>query len=282
MSVQGIIFDIKEFSVHDGPGPRTTVFLKGCPLRCRWCHNPEGLLPAPQLMVRENHCTHCGRCRTPCSHPDCQPFGRCLHACPRGLIHVAGRTVDSDELAKELLRAQDFFDSCGGGITVSGGEPLMQPEFLCALLDALHGVHRCVETSGYASEAAFAAVRARTELLIMDIKLADPAQHRRWTGVDNAPVLRNLAQLQSDGRPFIIRTPLIPGVCDTADHLRAIAALLRSVPGFVRWELLPYNTLAGAKYPMVGKTPPEFSASSADPTALRQFCAQLPFPAAVL
>lgn len=258
MSVKGVIFDIKEMAVHDGPGPRTTVFFKGCPLRCRWCHNPEGLSFKPQLMVRESQCVHCGRCFAPCNHADCQPYGRCLHTCPKGLVSVAGTEIDSDTLAARLLRSRDFWSLCGGGVTISGGEPLGQPQFLFALLDALQGVHRCVETSGFASESVFAEMCARTELVIMDIKLVDPQQHMQWTGCSNEPILRNLEQLRQNGHPCIIRTPLVPHITDTEANLTAIAQLLRTVPGLQRAELLPYNHLAGAKYAMVGLTPPDF------------------------
>ena len=273
MSERGIIFDIKEMAVHDGPGPRTTVFLKGCPLRCKWCHNPEGLSFQPQLMVRESQCVHCGRCFLPCKHPDCQPYGRCLHACPKGLVSVSGTTVDSDALATRLLRSRDFWEMCGGGVTVSGGEPLAQPRFLLALLDALSGVHRCVETSGYAQTDVFSAVCARTELIIMDIKLADPLQHLQWTGCSNDLILQNLAYLRESGHPCIIRTPLIPQVTDTAENLSAIARLLCGLPGLLRAELLPYNDLAGAKYPMVGLTPPDFVGKPPTEASLQPFAA---------
>ena len=128
--MKGVIFDIKEMAVHDGPGIRTTVFFKGCPLRCRWCHNPEGLTSKPQLMYKESRCLHCGLCKVPCTHPECQPFGRCLHACPDHLLSVAGRPVSAKELAAELKKSAEPLGDNFGGFTFSGGEPLMQPEFL--------------------------------------------------------------------------------------------------------------------------------------------------------
>lgn len=269
-AVEGVIFDIKELAIHDGPGPRTTVFFKGCPLRCKWCHNPEGLSFAPQLTVRESRCTHCGRCKRPCDHPDCQPYGRCLHRCPLGLVSVAGTRIASDVLAKKLLRGRDFWGA-EGGVTVSGGEPLGQPAFLMALLDELAGVHRCIETCGFAPESHFAEMCARTELVIMDLKLIDPAMHRHWTGQDNAPILANLAQLKKSGHPFIIRVPLIPDVNDTEQNLAATAALLHDAPGLQRVELLPFNPLAGAKYAMVGAVPTEFPKRKPDPVLVRIF-----------
>lgn len=269
-AADGIIFDVKELAVHDGPGPRTTVFFKGCPLRCKWCHNPEGLSAAPQLMVREARCVHCGRCKTPCTHPECQPFGRCLHRCPLGLVTVCGRRVQADALAQQLLRGRGFWGT-EGGVTISGGEPLGQPEFLAALLDALDGVHRCVETSGFAPERAFDAMLARTELVLMDLKLMDDARHRYWTGQSNAPILRNFDRLRRDGHPVIVRIPLIPGVNDSAENLTATADFVRGTPGLQRVELLPFNPMAGAKYAMVGAVPTPFPHRTPDPACVNYF-----------
>ena len=239
----GTIFDIKEFAVHDGPGLRTTVFFKGCPLRCKWCHNPEGLSPHPQLMVRDARCLHCGLCMRGCFHPDCRPFGRCLHICPNNLISVAGETVAAEALAKRIRRSADMF-GIHGGVTFSGGEPLMQSEFLHAVLELIMDIPAAIETSGYAEESVFRSVITRMKLVYMDIKLADDEAHRRWTGVSNAKILRNLEILKESGVPCIIRTPLIRGVTDTEENLAAIRRLIGDLPH----ELLPENALAGAKY----------------------------------
>jgi len=246
----GTIFDIKEFSVHDGPGVRTTVFFKGCPLSCKWCHNPEGLSPSPEIMVRTARCRHCGLCMKPCTHEDCKPYNRCLHACPDGLVSVAGKVWEADALAKKLLENADFMESSGGGVTVSGGEPTMQWEFLCELLDNLSPVHRAVETCGFTTPERFEAVISRAELVMMDVKLADAAMHKRWCGVDNAPILANLKMLKKSGKAHIFRVPLIPDITDTADNLAAISELVGDSPV----ELLPYNPFAGAKYEGVGRT----------------------------
>ena len=239
----GTIFDIKEFAVHDGQGLRTTVFLKGCPLRCRWCHNPEGLSPAPQLMIRDARCRHCGLCTRGCRHPECQPFGRCLHICPMNLLSVAGETVTAEELARRIRRSADMFGA-RGGVTFSGGEPLMQPEFLHAVLDLIPDIPAAIETSGYAEENVFRSVIQRMQLVYMDVKLADSDAHRRWTGVGNERILRNLEILRESGIPCVIRTPLIAGATDTEENLSAIRRLIGNLPH----ELLPGNTLAGAKY----------------------------------
>ena len=248
--MKGLIFDIKEFALHDGGGIRDTVFFKGCPLRCVWCHNPEGLSPKSELYVRVARCTDCGLCRRPCNHPDCAPFGRCLHICPQNLISVAGKKWEADDLAAHLLRHEAIFSQTNGGVTLSGGEPLWQADFCVALLSLLKGrVHTAIETSGYASEADFERVTSLCDLVIMDLKLASPEAHKRYTGVDNAPILQNAKRLQESGRKHLFRIPLIPSITDTEENLRALAAIAKDSPV----ELLPYNTMAAAKYPNVGK-----------------------------
>ncbi len=246
------IFDIKEFSIHDGPGGRITVFFKGCPLRCAWCHNPEGLCIEPQLMHKENLCGHCGRCQIPCTHPECQGFDRCLHACANGANSVSGQTVSVDELAARLLAHRDFFAMTDGGVTVSGGEPLLQSDAVCALCDRLDGVHKALQTSGYADHDTYRRVVERFDYIMQDIKLADSEQHRRFTGVGNEKILHNIARLKQSGKDFVFRVPLIPGITDTEENLRGIAAIVGDSPV----ELLKYNALAGAKYPMLGLTYP--------------------------
>lgn len=246
--MEGTIFDIKEFTVHDGPGPRITVFLKGCPLRCRWCHNPEGLTQAVQLMEKANLCSHCGRCRIPCSHPQCQSFGRCVRACATGCLSLVGETVSSDELAQRLSQKVALLKQMGGGITISGGEPMLQPEFVCALTEALGDVHKAIQTSGYAQPEVYRKVIGHFDYVMQDIKLADPLAHFRHTGVKNEKILENIRWLRESGKSFVFRVPLIPGITDTEENLQAISRIV----GSCRTELLPYNPMAGAKYPMVG------------------------------
>lgn len=246
--MNGVIFDIKEMAVHDGPGIRTTVFFKGCPLRCLWCHNPEGLTSKPQLMYKESRCLHCGLCRIPCTHPECQPFGRCLHACPDNSLSVAGRTVSAEELAAELKKSAEPLGDNFGGFTFSGGEPLMQPEFLLSLAEELKGFNLCIETSGYAQPDVFTSVIEKLDFIIMDIKLANTKTHKKYTGVGNETILKNFEVLKKNGKPYLIRTPLIPNITDTKENLSAIKSLI----GESNWEKLPYNTMAGAKYKMLG------------------------------
>lgn len=243
----GTVFDIKEFSLHDGPGPRVTVFLKGCPLRCRWCHNPEGLSPKPQLMIKQKLCTKCGKCLQPCTHSECAGLGRCLYACPNGLISLSGKEYVPEVLAEQIMKNADFYTANGGGVTVSGGEPLAQADFVCALFDCLP-MHKAIQTSGYADSTQFKRVIDRCDYVMMDIKLVDREKHFQYTGVYNDRILENLEYLKRSGKAFVIRTPLIPGITDTEENLAAIQALLGDAP----WEKLPYNTMAGAKYPMLG------------------------------
>lgn len=245
----GRVFDIKEFSVNDGPGVRTTVFFKGCPLRCIWCHNPEGLEPKRELLVRQRGCLSCGRCRVPCDHPECKGLGRCLHACPAGLVEAVGTEWTVEALAARLLRDRELFESSGGGVTLSGGEPLLQHGFVTELLRHLP-VHRAIETSGFATDKVFYKVLCEVDYVMFDLKLIDPEMHRRYTGADNAQILRNFEILQQSGKPYLVRVPLIPDITDTPENLAKIA----TVVGDSAVELLPYNHMAGAKYASVGKT----------------------------
>ncbi len=249
----GVIFDIKEFAVFDGPGIRTTVFMKGCPLRCQWCHNPEGLRPEPQLTVSPASCVHCGECMKHCPTPGrCTACGACIPYCRRGLRRIAGERVTAEALAKKLLRGRGLLEESGGGFTFSGGEPLMQWPFVRETVGLLEGMHCAVETSGYAPDAVFRQVMDTMDLVMMDIKLTDPEMHRHFTGVDNAPILRHADMLCAGSTPFVIRMPLIPGVNDNAAHFEAVAARLAGAKALQRVELLPYHKTAGAKYGMVG------------------------------
>ena len=250
--MKGVVFDIKEFAVFDGPGVRTTVFLKGCPLRCQWCHNPEGLSPRPQLMVSTAACVHCGACKAHCRKAVCDACGECVPYCKQGLRRVAGDSYAPDDLARLLLRGETLLRQSGGGVTFSGGEPLLQWPFVKAVIGHLNGLHCAVETSGYASDAVFEEVMHTCNLVIMDVKLTDPALHQKYCGVDNAPILRHARLLNQGDTPFVIRTPLIPGVTDTPENLEGVARLCQGAKRLEAVELLPYHKTAGAKYEMVG------------------------------
>ena len=218
----GLIFDIREFAVHDGPGIRTTVFLKGCPLTCTWCHNPEGQSCQPQLM------------RSP------------------GRERLAGVSYTPGALASLLNRQAAIFKANEGGVTFSGGEPLLQAEFVAEVIDLLDGVHVLLDTSGCGSRQDFTLLLERSQLVFYDLKIIDRELHRRFTGCDNDLILDNLQALAASGVPYIIRVPLVPGVTDTAGNLGTIAQTVRGLPGLLRVDLLPYNRAAGAKYPAAG------------------------------
>lgn len=245
--MNGMIFDIKEMAIHDGPGIRTTVFFKGCPLRCKWCHNPEGLSFQPQLMYKRAKCIDCKHCQKACEHEDCQPFGRCIHACPENCLEIAGREVSPAELAIELKESAEILGESFGGFTFSGGEPLAQPRFLLELTEELREYHLCMETSGYADTNAFKQVIDKLDFVIMDIKLADDEEHKRYIGCSNTKILANFEILRQSGKPYIIRTPLIPGITDTEENLAAV----KKIVGNSEWEKLPYNAMSGAKYAML-------------------------------
>ena len=249
--MNGLIFDIKEFSIRDGEGIRTTVFFKGCPLRCIWCHNPEGLSAKSELYEQTEGCIKCDLCRAPCTHEDCKPFGRCLHICPKNLLRPVGRFFDVDVLSQKLLAKKPFFDQMGGGITLSGGEPLLQADFCIALLERLKGqLHTAIETCGFAEEQDFLRVIRLCDFVMMDIKFIDDKLHRKYTGVSNASILHNAHLLMESGVPHLFRTPLIPNITDAEENLRAIADFV----GDEAIELLPYNDLAPAKYAAVGRS----------------------------
>jgi pyruvate formate lyase activating enzyme len=221
-AVSGIVFDIKEFTLHDGPGLRTTVFLKGCPLDCSWCHNPEGKSAKPQVMQ--------------------SPAGE----------RVAGQIYTAADLAGKLNRHAHILRLNQGGVTFSGGEPLLQAAFLADVIDQLDEVHVLLDTSGYGDEQDFRLLVERSDLVYFDLKLVNEAPHRQFTGLDNRPILHNLQVLGQLGTSFVLRVPLIPGVTDTAENLEATARLAASLPDPPPVELLSYNPLAGAKYASAG------------------------------
>lgn len=248
----GTVFDIKEFSIYDGDGMRTTVFLKGCPLRCQWCHNPEGLSPQPEIMYSAASCTGCGKCRIKdCGHLQngrCSACGRCVDKCPNNFRRIAGKVYTSDELVKEIMKNEFFLRD--GGVTFSGGEPTMQHAFLFEVLDKLT-LNKAIQTCGYCPPEVFEGMLKRADSLFLDLKIIDGEKHKHYTGVDNTLILENLERLKASGLPFIIRIPLIAGVNDGIDNLTATAELLRDAASLKRVEILPYNGAAGGKYAMV-------------------------------
>lgn len=272
MTQKGIIFDIKQLAVFDGPGIRTTVFFKGCPLRCQWCHNPEGLMFQPQLLIKPG-CICCGKCKKVCDNPNkCIACGKCVMYCPLHLRSICGMEYDADDLASLLLRDKDYLEECNGGITFSGGEPLSQADFISTLIDRLEGMHTAIETSGYSSKDVFHMLTQKVNLVIMDIKIVDRQAHKQYTGVDNKPIIENLRLLKQGYTPYIIRVPIIPGVTDSNANLTAIAQLLENAKKMVKVELLTYHQTAGAKYKHVGLTyQPSFNQKQTPNTNTKPF-----------
>jgi pyruvate formate lyase activating enzyme len=218
----GIVFDIKEFTIHDGPGIRTTVFLKGCPMLCMWCHNPEGQSRQPQVI--------------------------------RGLTgeRLAGKEYTAKELAELLNQQVDILRANEGGLTFSGGEPLLQADFVAEVIDLLDDVHVLLDTSGYGQEQDFRQLVHRSDLVFFDLKIIDSKVHQHYTGCDNDLVLRNLHILNDMGKPFVVRVPLVPGVTDTNQNLSSIVQTLHGLPALLRVDLMPYNRVAGSKYRYAG------------------------------
>ena len=261
--MNGTVFDIKEFSVYDGPGVRVTVFLKGCPLRCLWCHNPEGLSPHPQVMISKNACVSCGRCRVEdCpltgsvdafenGSTACKGCGRCIGKCPAALRKMSGTLYTPKALIERLKKYAPFISE-NGGVTFSGGEPTMQAEFLYEVLDGLP-FHKAMQTCGYCDPEVFKKLVGKLDFLFFDVKHADSEKHKLYTGVGNEKILENLKYLKESGVPFVVRVPLIEGINADRENLRKTAELLEGAKNLLRVELLPYNTAAGAKYEMVGK-----------------------------
>lgn len=259
---EGLVFNIMRFSLHDGPGIRTTVFLKGCPLRCDWCHNPESLSPAPEVIFFEDRCVRAGECVRACPNGAlrldgrlildplrCRRCGDCGETCPAGARQLVGRWMTVPDVLAEVLRDQVFFDESGGGITISGGEPLMQPDFLEALLTACHarGLGTVVETSGFAETGIVRRIAAAVDLFLYDVKLIDRDRHRQFTGVNNDLILRNLALLAERGGPLIVRVPVVPGVNDGEDDVESLSRFLSPL-GLRRVDLLPYHRIGSDKY----------------------------------
>lgn len=247
--VIGLVFDIEEFAVFDGPGIRCAVFMKGCPLRCMWCHNPEGLAVHPQRVVTQSLCEHCGACKAVCPSPvKCVGCGKCVDVCPKGCIRIAGTHMTAKEVADKIRRQAKILEMNGGGVTFSGGEVMLQADFVIAVRKLIPEVHALIETSGFASAEVFTKLCEAMDMVIMDVKIVDPVLHKRYTGVDNAPILRNLEILKGMNKPFRIRVPLIPTVNDTSENMEATAALLEGAQMLEKVELMRYNKAAGAKY----------------------------------
>jgi len=268
---KGIVFNIQRFSIEDGPGIRTTVFMKGCPLRCVWCHNPEGLEARPELMWFDVRCIGARDCLGACptgalqltrdgmviDRGRCDACGLCQDACPAGALEVVGRRYTASEAFDEVMRDEVFYRNSGGGVTVSGGEPTMQPSFVAELMTACReaGLHVALDTCGYSSLEALERLLGLADMVLLDLKVMDEERHRELTGADLGPVLESARVISRSGKPVWIRTPVIPGCTDSAENITSLAGFIAGeIPTVERWDLLAFNNTCGSKYRRLDKT----------------------------
>ena len=268
--IQGRVFDIQRFSIHDGPGIRTTVFLKGCPLRCRWCHNPESIQPGPILSYVAARCIGCSACVAACPHgahrvevgqhvldrARCVGCGACAAACCGGALDLVGREMEPQAVLDVVLRDQSFYQASGGGMTLSGGEPTMQADFAQALCEGAKGlgIHCAVETCGYTDPAYLERLAGVVDLFLFDLKETDPRLHEEFTGVPLAPILANLRRLHDLGASVVLRLPLVPGLNDRTDHFEAVARLVNTLTKLKGIEQIPYHPMGQSKLERFGLT----------------------------
>lgn len=269
--VKGLVFNIQRFSIHDGPGIRTTVFFKGCPLRCIWCANPESINPLPEIMFNEARCTKCYECVSTCSsgaiaqlrsgaiiinRKKCNGCGECVDVCYNGALDICGRYMSPEEALSEVERDIPFYETSNGGMTASGGEPLMQHEFLIELFRGAHeeGIHTALETSGHASWKVLSKVLRRADLVLYDLKTVDLEMHKEMTGVTNELILKNVERISHEGVPTIVRIPVVPNYnVVTEEDIHRIVKFLVKLEGIERIDLLPYHRLGEIKYQLLGR-----------------------------
>lgn len=281
----GIIFDIRRYSIHDGPGIRTTVFFKGCPLNCWWCHNPESQASSIEMMYRENRCIRCGACLEICPRgalswetdlivldkEKCDLCGDCADVCYTEARQMVGQEMTISQAMEEIERDIAFYDQSGGGVTFSGGEPLFQPDFLHVLLQACKEkeIHTALDTCGFTPWEILDRVRGYVDLFLYDLKLMEDAKHRQFTGVSNELILRNLQALSSYGHHIILRLPVIPGVNDDDDNVHQIGAFAAALPHLDGIDILPYHRIGLDKYIRLNMDYklPEISSPSSDKIA---------------
>lgn len=265
----GLVFDIKKFAIHDGPGIRTTVFLKGCPLTCLWCHNPESQERLPEISFLPEKCIGCGYCFEHCLHGlhemrdgqhvlnrfECERCGVCTIECYAGALELIGKEMTVAEALEEVMKDRPFYETSGGGMTISGGEPMLQFEFTKALLQAAkeNDLHTCLDTSGWASLKQYRQLLKDVDIFLYDLKETDPVKHEAFTGVSLAPILKNLRELDRLGKQIMLRCPIVPGLNDREEHLYEIARIANSLENLLEIDVLPYHPLGKSKCARIGK-----------------------------
>lgn len=267
---EGVLFNIQRYSLHDGPGIRTIPFFKGCPLACKWCSNPESQHPQPELIYKKNDCIRCGKCIDACKQQAlstrnpffidrerCIQCGDCTDVCPTKALEMKGKRMSVSEVIRELQKEENLFRRSGGGVTLSGGEPLAQPEFTRELLKACKskGWHTAIETTGFTTKEVIEDVFPWIDLALTDIKAINPAVHEENTGVNNSRILENLIRISFITK-VVVRIPVIPGVNDNPDEIRSIAEFAKLMSGVDTLHLLPYHTFGENKYSLLGRLYP--------------------------
>ncbi len=260
------IFDIQRNSFVDGPGIRTTVFFKGCNLRCAWCHNPESQSAKPQMMFYKNKCTGCGKCKEKCPNAlkSCDLCGKCTLYCPHDAREICGKEYTAEEVLNTLLKDKAFYEASEGGVTFSGGECMLRIDFLTEILKKCkeNGIHTAVDTAGHVPYERFEQILPYTDLFLYDIKCFDSEKHMEYTGVGNRLILENLKRLLATDKPIWIRIPIIPTVNDSEEEMQRIKAFLETDQSPQKIELLPYHAMGEHKYAAVGKKARIFSVPS--------------------
>ena len=265
----GTILNIQRFCTDDGPGIRTTVFLKGCPLHCIWCHNPESQAKRHEIMYNSKKCVSCGRCVVAC-HKNCHSLeamhkferkmcigcGACVEVCPTGALELYGKSITVDEVYSEVARDKVFYETSGGGVTISGGDPLFQPYFTAELLKMCkeNGIHTTIETSGFADERVLLTVLKYCDLVLFDIKETDEERHKQYTGVCLTPILENLRLVNEKKIPFIIRAPIIPTLNDREAHFKSLKTIRESMKFCQGIQIMPYHKTGSYKYELLNRS----------------------------